>query len=356
MDLKKFTRTAVIVVFIVAITVALGLRAVIKKVAGMITGGVQQVSELIDVTGDGINFADYIKIDSTGIYVGDSTKVLGDSGEVSADMGGRIDVTEADFSQYRYCFDADINRALDISVTNCDVIIASGDNASVIVDVLESEDFKYSFSTVSNTLTIRDSQHEAEKKSINIFGYELSLGAVERTNSYTGLGMIVYLPQDFDGEILVSTTNGEVKIGNLKLTEKLSVSTSEANVSLSNIEAYELSAKTTNGRMDISDISATEVEFSSINGRLELETLTAKRLNAKTTNASIDFSRLFGEKFVFETSNGDIDGSILGSESLFSIETETDRYAYPSSVENPRAQYKLTAKTSGGDINVRFTE
>lgn len=348
MNLKKFTKIAVVTVFIVAIVAALGLRAVIRKVADLITSGVEQVSSIIDVTGDGINFADYIEIDENGIKVGGQA--------ISGGNIDYIDVTESGFSSVRYNFDSNINRALDISVENCDVVIATGDVDSIIVEVLESEEYKYNFSTVSNTLTVRDPKLESEKKAINVFGYELSFGSVEHQVSYTGLGMVICLPKDFDGEVDISTSNGEIKLGNLKLGEKILINTSNANVSLSNIEAYELSVKTTNGRITASDISATESEFSSSNERLYLENVTSKRIYAKTTNASIDFSQLFGEKFTFETSNGDIDGSILGSESLFSIDTVTDRMAYPESVENSRAQYKLTAKTSGGDINVRFTE
>lgn len=348
MNLKKFTKIAVVTVFIVAIVAALGLRAVIRKVADLITSGVEQVSSIIDVTGDEINFADYIEIDENGIKVGGQTISVGNT--------DYIDVTESGFSSVRYNFDSNINRALDISVENCDIVIATGDVDSVIVDVLESEEYKYNFSTVSNTLTVRTPKIEAEKKAINVFGYELSFGNVEHQVSYTGLGMVICLPKDFEGEVDISTSNGEIKLGNLKLGEKISINTSNANVSLSNIEAYELSVKTTNGRITASDISATESEFSSSNERLYLENVTSKRIYAKTTNASIDFSQLFGEKFTFETSNGDIDGSILGSESLFSIDTVTDRTSSPDSVENSRAQYKLTAKTSGGDINVRFTE
>ena len=359
MDLKKFTRMAVIAIFVVVIVISFGMRFAFKKISGIITGGVEQVSSMINVTGDGISFADYIKIDSNGIHIGDSVAEISGSGEVDSEMGGsfdQIDVTESGFSQFRYTFDSKINRALDIMVSNCDVVIAAGESDSIVVDVLESEDFKYSFATSSNTLTVRDPQSEGDEKTLSIFGYKVSLGSTSRKNTYTGLGMVVYLPAGFDGDINVSTNNGAVKLGNLKLTEKLSVSTSNANVSVSNIEAYEISVSTVSGRINLSDLSATEIKISDSNGRLNLENLTAKRLEAITSNGSIDFSRLFGEKFTFETSNGDIDGSILGVESLFSISTETDRTAYPKSVENPRAQYRLNARTVGGDINIRFVD
>lgn len=363
MNLKKFTTLAVIAVFAVVIIVCFALRAAFGAVSELIVGGVNAAGNIISVTDEGVSIADYIKIDTNGVRIGTSSApivdVSGTGVKVDPEMGGSfdaIDVSESGFEQYRYTFDAKLNRALDIDVSNCDVVVATGDGDSIIVDVLESEDFKYTFSTSSNTLTIRDSQPGAEQQEISIFGFKLSLGAKERKNLYTGLGMVVYLPEGFDGEIIISTSEGGVKLGNLKLGEKLSVTTTNANVSLTNIEAYEIDAVSTNGRMELENLSATEISASTSNGRIELSESTAKRLEAVTSNASIDFSRLFGEKFTFKTSNGDIDGSILGSESLFSIETVTDRTAYPKSVENPRAQYRLSATTSGGDINVRFVD
>lgn len=359
MNLKKFTRFAVVTIFIVVIVISFGMRFTFKKIASMISGGVDQLGEIISVTADGVNIADYIKIDENGVQIGGSNVSVSGTGEVNGEMGGsfdQIDVTESGFSQFRYEFDASINRALDIDVTNCGVVIATGDNSSIVVDVLECDDFKYDFSTSSNTLVIRDGKSGGAEKTLNVFGYKLSLGSETRKNRYTGLAMVVYLPEGFDGDIKLSTTNGGVKLGNLKLSEKLDVITSNANVTLSNIEAYELDASTSNGRLELSDISATEIKMNGSDGRVNLENLTAKRIEALTSNASIDFSKLFGEKFTFETTNGDIDGSILGVESLFSITTETDRTSYPKSVENPRAQYRLSAKTSGGDINVRFVD
>ena len=364
MNLKKFTRRAVITIFIVVIAISFGMRSIFKKVAGAITGGVSQVVDMINITDDGVNIADYIKIDSSGISVGgqnagQTSDPAGNTGEGDSALPGSfdaIDVTESGFSEKRYTFDPAINRALDISVSGCSVAVASGDYDSIIIDVLESDDFHYDFSTSSNTLLVRDEQSQGEKKEVNIFGYKLSLGTTKHVTKYTGLAMVVYLPKDFSGDISVSTSDGELKLGNLKLDEKLSVTTSGSHITLSDIEAYEIDASTSNGRISLSRLSATEINVRTSEGRLNLEDLTVKRLSAITSNASIDFSRLFGEKFNFETSNGDIDGSILGTESLFQIETETDRTAYPKSSENPRAQYKLTAKTSGGDINIRFTE
>ncbi len=355
MNLKKFTCIAVTIVFVIVILISIGLRFAFTTVSNIITSGVKQVSQLVNVTENGVSFADYVKIDSSGIYFGEDNTPLINASGINGSLDG-IDVSQSDFSQSRHTFDSKLNRALDIKVSGCDVVIATDDVDSIIVDVLESESFKYTFTTSDNTLVIRDDQPEGEKKSINILGYELSFGSVEHTNTYTGLGMIICLPNDFSGEISVSTSSGDLKLGNLELEESLVLSTTDGNVTLSDISAYDITASTSNGRMNLSSLSATELTASTSNARIDLSDLTAKRLSVSTSNASIDFARLFGEKFTFSTSNGDIDGSILGAQSLFSIETNTDRTAFPASVENPRAQYKLTANTSGGDIRVDFLE
>lgn len=356
MNLKKFTRIAVVVLFIVVILISFALRFAFKTVSQLITSGVKQVSELISVTDSSVSIADYITIDSSGIYIGsDKAPLLSSTGELGDSFDG-LDVTLSDFSQHRYSFDPKLNRALDISVSDCDIVIASSDTEEIIVDLLESEDFKYTLLTSDNTLVIRDSQPEGEKKAVNIFGYELSFGSIEHEKHYTGLGMVIYLPKDFSGELEISTSNGDVKLGMLELDEALTISTTNGSILLSSISAYEITASTTNKRLSLSDISATELSVSTSNARIELSDLTAKRMTATTTNASIDFSQLFGEKFTFKTSNGDIDGSILGVQSLFSLDMSTDRTAYPESVDDPRAQYRLSAATTCGDIHIDFVE
>ena len=368
-SLKKFTRFAVTALIIGVVAVCFVLRFAFDRISGLIALGADRNDPIISVTPDGVNIADLIVVDKTGVEVGgirvDFNEVgssvsegLEDAGIVVTDgMAGNLsDVTEAGFTQNRYTFPADINRALDIEVANCDVVIAAGDSDSIVVDVFESDEFGYKMSTQDNTLVIRDGAEAVEEKYLNIFGYKLSLGATEKQTTYTGLGMVIYLPADFCGELKLVTSGGDVKLGNLKLDESLTVVTSGANAELTNIEAYDISVRTTGGRVILRELSATEISASTTKARITAEELTSKRLELTTSEASIDFSRVFGEKFTFTTSGGDISGSILGQEVLFSIVTETDRTAFPKTSENDRAQYRLTAKTSGGDINIRFVE
>ena len=219
--------------------------------------------------------------------------------------------------------------------------------------MLESDDYTYTLSTADSTLVIRDPGAQTTKK--KIFGL-FDVSDRRQTPAYTGLAMVVYLPADFSGEISLKTSGGDVKIGALSLDEELTVSTTVGDVELYEVSAAEIAVRSTDGTMTFSDLSATEISAATTNGRVSLSALTSKRLAVSTTMASIDFTRLFGEKFEFTTANGDIDGSIIGSQSVFSIVTETDRSASPATKENSRAQYTLRAYTNGGDINIRFVD
>ncbi|MBQ8508339.1 MAG: DUF4097 family beta strand repeat protein [Clostridia bacterium] len=370
-NLRRFTRIAVVVLFIVVILICIVLRFAIDTALNFIRGSVDTVSSVISVSASGVNIADAIVVDEEGVRVGDIRVDFAEVGKQVSDglevagitveegMAGKLDAIDASgsgFTQNRYTFDPAINRALDIDVTGCDIVIAAGDSETITVDVLECEDFRYSFATSDNTLVIRDAAAQPAQKVLNILGFKLNLGAVEKTNTYTGLAMIIYLPESFSGEIGLRTSDGDVKLGNLTLDEKLTVTTSAGNVELAGIDAYDIAVSTSGGRLKLDRLSATEITASTTDERVSLSELVAKRLTVTTTNASIDFTRLFGEKFIFRTNGGDIDCSILGEESLFTIKTVTDRSAYPKSVENARAQYSLEASTSGGDIDVRFVE
>lgn len=357
--LKSLLRTSVIVLIIGIILICVLLRVTFDKISSMILDGINKTGELVDISSDGLNIADYIVIENGTIKIGGKTVEFG-SGISDASSDGSLGeaLDNADFAQNRYTFASDINRALDIDIHNCDLIVATADDLpdnSIVVDVFESDDYKYEFTTVDNTLCVSDSQAAPEQHTLNIFGFTINLGAKEKAPVYTGLVMVVYLPDDFGGEISLKTTNGDIKAGGLSLDENLTLETNNGIIELSDSDAYSISALTSSGRITFDRLSAIDIEVETSDAGITLTDLTIKRLTANTSNGPIDFSGLLGEKFEFTTSDGNISGSIDSQESLFSIVTEADGGSCsPKSDENDRAQYQLTAKTSDGDINIRF--
>ena len=357
--LKSLLRTSVIALIIGIIIICVLLRVSFDKISGMILDGIRKTGELVDISSDGLNIADYIVIEDGTIKIGGKTVEFGSGitdGSSDGSLGEALDNT--DFAQNRYTFASDVNRALDIDIHNCDLIVATADDLpdnSIVVDVFESSDYKYEFTTVDNTLCVTDSQAAPEQHTLNIFGFTINLGAKEKAPVYTGLVMVVYLPDDFGGEISLKTTNGDIRVGGLSLEENLNLETSDGIIELSDSDAYSISALTSGNRITFDRLSAIDIEARTSEASITLTDLTIKRLTAKTSNGPIDFSGLLGEKFEFTTSDGDISGSIDSQESLFSIVTEADGGSCnPKSNENDRAQYQLTAKTSDGDINIRF--
>ena len=357
--LKSLLRTSVIALIIGIIIICVLLRVSFDKISGMILDGIRKTGELVDISSDGLNIADYIVIENGTIKIGGKTVEFGSGitdGSSDGSLGEALDNT--DFAQNRYTFASDVNRALDIDIHNCDLIVATADDLpdnSIVVDVFESDDYKYEFTTVDNTLCVTDSQAAPEQHTLNIFCFTINLGAKEKAPVYTGLVMVVYLPDDFGGEISLKTTNGDIRVGGLSLDENLILETNDGIIELSDSDAYSISALTSSGRIAFDRLSAIDIEVETSDAGITLSDLTIKRLTANTSNGPIDFSGLLGEKFEFETSDGNISGSIDSQESLFSIVTEADGGSCsPKSNENDRAQYQLTAKTSDGDINIRF--
>ncbi len=357
--LKSLLRTSVIILIIGIILVCVLLRVSFDKISSMILDGINKTGELIDISADGLNIGDYIVIEDGTIKIGGKTVEFGSGitdGSSDGSLGEALDNT--DFAQNRYTFASDVNRALDIDIHNCDLIVATADDLpdnSIVVDVFESDDYKYEFTTVDNTLCVTDSQAAPEQHTLNIFGFTINLGAKEKAPVYTGLVMVVYLPDDFGGEISLKTTNGDIKAGGLSIDENLTLETNNGIIELSDSDAYSISALTSSGRIAFDRLSAIDIEVETSDAGITLTDLTIKRLTANTSNGPIDFSGLLGEKFEFTTSDGNISGSIDSQESLFSIITEADGGSCsPKSNENDRAQYQLTAKTSDGDINIRF--
>ncbi len=361
--MKDFIKKAIILLFVGTILVSLLLRVVFDRVRDSILDGIGGAIKTVTVTVGSI--LDDIDIDSNGIMFGGEQLDFGELDllpylvpeqtaplDTAEESSPTEQIDASSFEKKRYEFDADGCDGLDISVANCDIVVAAGDYGKITVDLLESEDFGYSLAISDGRLTVRERDSQVEE--VKIFG--VSLGPRENRPVYTGLVMAVGLPEDFAGEITVSTTNGDLKLGNLSLEERLTVSTSNGKIVLSDIDALDISATTSNARIELSSLSATEIKAVTSGDRITLDSLTSKRLEATTSDASIDFVRLFGEKFTFNTTHGDIGGSILGVKELFSVETLTDRTASPESVNRADSRYRLYAKTVGGDILVRFVD
>ena len=245
--IKKVSIISVVIFIAIVLAACLAMKFAVKTVARMITGSVDYASSIVKVTPDEVNIADLIVVDKNGVRVGDtrvdfsgiqSENTAGVTVEGGSD-GAIADVTESGFSQTRYTFAADINRSLDIDVTACDIVIAGTDTDSVIVDVLENDTYKYKMSTSDNTLVIRDGEAATESETLNLFGLKIPTGK-KRAPSYTGLAMIIYLPENFGGKITAISTDGDVKLGNLKLEEELTVTTANGTMTLSDIEAYDM--------------------------------------------------------------------------------------------------------------------
>lgn len=375
--LKTISALGIVGIVIAALLVSGAVRVGVDTIRGMISA----VDPLISVTENGVNIADFIVVDGEHVRIGELIAVddgsiriggkpvdfseIGDAiGQSLSELGTVVesgsagsfvsggDVSEAGFVQKRYAFSSDENRALDLNLVGCDVVIAGGDTDKIVVDVLESDDFSYDFSTSDSVLRISDAAARGRKKSL--LGLDFLLP--RKSPVYTGLAMIVYLPSEFSGEISLKTSGGDVKIGALSLEAPLTVQTTAGDVELYDISADAVKASTSDGKLTLANLSAREISAVTTNGRISMSALTSKRLAASTTMADIEFTRLFGEKFEFTTAQGDIDGSLIGSQSVFDIVTETDGRAMPATKENARAQYSLRAYTNGGDINVRFVD
>ncbi|MBQ2706724.1 MAG: DUF4097 family beta strand repeat protein [Clostridia bacterium] len=375
--LKAFTTLGIVGIVIAALLISGAVRIGVGVIRGMISAA----DTVISVTEHGVNIADFIVVDGENVRIGDAIVIDGgniriggsavDFSEIGEAIGQSLselgtvvesgssgsfaavgDVSEAGFVQKRYAFSAETNRALDLNLTGCDVVIAGGDTDKIVVDVLESDDFAYDFSTSDSTLRISDAAARSRKKAL--LGLDFLLP--QKSPVYTGLAMIVYLPAEFSGEISLITSGGDVKIGALSLSEELTIATTAGDVELYDISADEIRASTSDGEMTLANLTASEISAVTTNDGITMSALTSKRLSASTTMANIEFTRLFGEKFEFTTANGHIDGSLIGSQSVFDIVTETDGSASPATKENSRAQYSLRAYTTGGDINVRFVD
>lgn len=177
--------------------------------------------------------------------------------------------------------------------------------------------------------------------------------------------MNIEVPESFNGNIDISTSNGRITIDNInditKLTLKTSngkliikdinvsnnavMNTSNGDINLTNLNiGNELSTNTSNGEVIYNNVAAVKISIDNSNGKIELSDVTSDDIDASTSNGriNIDVNGNYNDyKADVSTSNGDI---------------TVHNVSVNSQVINPSAAKSVKAHSSNGDIVITFND
>ncbi|NMA85962.1 MAG: DUF4097 domain-containing protein [Tissierellia bacterium] len=207
----------------------------------------------------------------------------------------------------------------------------------------------------------------------NIKGKNLYISATKGgINSYnvykTDLKLDIYIPTDFEDNIEISTSSGDINLSNLNLY-KLNVVASSGDVKLSNLYANSLSIKTTSGEQWGENLEIEQSKFLASSGDIQVYDLITQSLFVETSSGEQEFKKLESEKSTFLASSGDIEiygntGDVDITTSSGNIELNYDVFynnititASSGDVDIilPKdAEFNIKASTTSGDIGSSF--
>lgn len=186
----------------------------------------------------------------------------------------------------------------------------------------------------------------------------------------------IAVPEDYEGDIRVRTSNGEIDISNIKAgdlnlstdnsvikAERLSVDvniqldSSNGKISVSDVIAGgSIICGTSNSEILIDNCAAENISAESSSGAIGIKNTSSRgELIAETSNSNITLGSVSaGASIVCASSNGSVKGEIYGSISDFTIKTDTSNGRSNLPTHMRGGDKKLDISTSNGDISIDF--
>jgi DUF4097 and DUF4098 domain-containing protein YvlB len=211
-------------------------------------------------------------------------------------------------------------------------------------------------------------EHERKHYTISVQGGVLNVIAVSSMKWYNWIGfgrdgfgfqpLVLGIPESFNGQIMIKTSNAEVSASDIKYSGGLSIRTSNAKFTFRNLKiSGEISAQTSNGKLACQFIDCGSFNAESSNGRIEaIHVKAAVELTLATSNGRVEIQHInAGERIAVHSSNGRIYGTIDENMRVFSIRSHTSNGNNSLPGDMPGGNKDLEVTTSNGPIDIRFS-
>lgn len=256
-----------------------------------------------------------------------------------------------------------------IDIRNRDLEFLLSTDNFIKLEYYESEQYTYTYSYENNKIHLASTQN---------FSYGLFNFGKSRYHTVK-----VYLPTSFSGNIIGDTSNSDILLDSLNLSN-IKLESSNGSIKVSNLGAQSINLKSSNGSLDLSNIHANvsvkgitnnnkviinnitspEVEIKTANGSIDASLITAPKLTLTTSNSIVMASQIETDNIFIDTSNGKVDLSVLGAMNDYKIEYDTSngyakigdvRYG-DNNILNKTSTKTIYINTSNGNIYLEFSK
>lgn len=263
-------------------------------------------------------------------------------------------IDEEDFTFHEQIYDGNDFSKVDLSFMNRDFVIRSSDNDQIKIEY---------YTTDADMVEISESDRYLNITS-DIKWYNQLFTGLNFFISNEFYMVNVYLPEAFNYDLKILTSNGKINMADMDQLDHLEVDTSNGTIDLVGINAKQIDLKTSNGTVSISELNNVDIlEIYTSNGRINLGNIDANKIDAKTSNGKIIANNISAEDIDLDTSNGRIELSVLGQKDDYEVYMDTsngdllyDGIKVSQEHFNVNGVWQIHLDTSNGDIELTFID
>ncbi|KAJ1645515.1 hypothetical protein LPJ64_002906 [Coemansia asiatica] len=174
----------------------------------------------------------------------------------------------------------------------------------------------------------------------------------DRIDIKTECGMIL-LNGIRGGLIHAATSSSELRVMNINASVALELKTTNAKISLSDIQASRISAKTSNSPIALKSVVAQFANIETTNSKIECDTVSGNELHLQTNNSTITSSNMCANSLFMDTTNAKIEGT-WEIQDLLDICTTNSKIEGYVLFKEPSVKTSVRLKTTNAKIKVRL--
>ncbi len=215
-------------------------------------------------------------------------------------LGGFTESPEVVEVDYRVTPSSGDHLRINAELINAGIVVKTHDSSDILIvgEISENEPVEIIYD--QGTLSL------VQESQIRIVIFQFNFRSLSQK-------LTVYIPQDMIvTETEIQTTNASISVENINLAQ-LKASTTNGSITINNVLSNTLiTLKTTNGRLNLNAVSAVNYDIITTNGKIVLRNLNdagepGSHLSAKSTNGNVELENVYVHQVTLKTTNGDID-------------------------------------------------
>lgn len=214
---------------------------------------------------------------------------------------------------------------INISADMSDIKIVSDNTDKITLTYFTDDTNKYNITTDNGTLSVEYARFNSDKVKWYDYYFSVDFGKDH--------DIILKVPKNLTADISSETNYGDVE--------------------LSGINGSNAQIHTHYGDIELTGCKFSAIETVTDYGDIDIERGDSEKLSCITDCGDIEIENVSGKNITLNTALGDIEGTILGDETDYSINAETN-FGDTNLRNKTGGKNTLNARTDMGDISVKF--